>query len=247
MYSRIIVGALFTLLVSCTPAPNPAQPVSTPAFIWHVQIEPEVDYLRPVFNLCAQQNPEIGILLVDRLSTSTVPADFYFRWGAPENIQGYAVVLGSDHLAIIVHPSNPHKGLARDDLRSIYQNVLTDWNDLDPALSFSGQIEVWRYQPEQSIQRIFEQLLNTPLLRNPFAMLAPDPEAMRQAVSQNPDAIGFLPARWLNTSVKPLMLSDVTAEALSQPVLAISSSEPDSLQQSWLHCVQDILERTKPE
>ncbi len=206
-----------------------------------------MDYLRPVLNLCAQQNSEIGILLVDRSSTNIVPVDFYFRWGTSENIQGYAAILSSDHLAIIVHPSNPHEGLSRDDLRSIYQNSLTNWNSLNPALSFSGQIEVWHYPSEQPIQRIFEQLLDIPLLHNPFAMLAPDPETMRQAISKNPNAIGFLPARWLDTRVKPLTFSDMPAEALDQPVLVVSSNEPDSLQQSWLLCIQDVLERTKPE
>lgn len=247
MYSKMIVGMLFILLVSCTPAPKPAQPVPTPAFIWRVQVDPEVGYLQPVFNLCAQQNPEVGILLVDKPSTSTVPLDFYFRWGTPESSQGYAAILSSDPLAVIVHPSNPHESLSRDDLRSIYQNSLTDWNSLNPTLSFSGQIEVWHYPPEQPIQRIFEQLLDIPLLRNPFAMLAPDPETMRQAISQNPNAIGFLPARWLDAYVKPLTLSDMPAEALDQPVLVISSNEPDSLQQSWLLCIQDVLERTKLE
>ncbi|MEJ5203617.1 MAG: substrate-binding domain-containing protein [Anaerolineales bacterium] len=245
MSSKIILPILLVVLVACTPAFTPKPSAPTLASIWRVQVDAELDYLSPLFNLCAQQNPAIGIVLVDEgTSSSTAVVDFFFRWGDHKIIQGHAAVLGKDSLAVIVHPDNPINGLTIEDLRSIYQNNIRKWSELDASVTFLGQIEVWRYLPEQAIQQDFETLLETPALRNPFAMLAPDPEAMRQAVSQNPTAIGFLPARWLDVSVKPLTLNNVTEEALSQPILVTYNGELDALQQSWLLCIQDVLERT---
>ncbi len=247
MSSKIIFVLLLIGLVACAPVSSPTPSIPTPAAIWRVQVDPEVDYLKPLFNLCAQQNPEVGILLVEDPSGDHTTVDLAFRWGTPENIQGYAVILGKDPLAFIVHPINPLVSLSKEDLRNIYQNNLREWKQLDSVASFPEQIEVWRYLPERAIQKMFESLLDIPELHNPFAMLSPDPEAMRQAVSQNPAAVGFLPAHWLDASVKSFSLRDVPPESLNQPILVVSAHEPDKLQQEWLLCIQDVLERTTPQ
>jgi len=247
MLPKIILAMLLVVLAACTPASTPSSSAPTPTFIWYVQVDAEVDHLRPLFNLCAQQNPAIGIVLVNESYADTRTVDFFFHWGVsePETAQEYDAVLSTDHLTIIVHPNNPVSSLTVEDLRSIYQNSIREWNELDTSAGFLEQIEVWRYLPERAIQQDFETLLETPALRNPFAMLAPDPDAMRQAVSEKPAAIGFLPARWLDASVKPLIIKNVTEEVLSQPILVTYSGEPDTLKQNWLLCIQDVLERTR--
>jgi hypothetical protein len=78
---------------------------------------------------------------------------------------------------------------------------------------------------------------------NPFAWIAPDAEAVRQAVAENPSAMGFIPTQWLNESVKSISLEGLEETTLTQPILAITPQQPEPQLTSFLQCLQSEIEK----
>jgi hypothetical protein len=78
------------------------------------------------------------------------------------------------------------------------------------------------------------------------AMLAPDPQAMLEAISSDANAIGYLPESALTSSdpsfvaqVKVIQLEQSLQDILHPPVIAITQNEPEGLVRELLLCVQD--------
>jgi hypothetical protein len=67
---------------------------------------------------------------------------------------------------------------------------------------------------------------------------APDPQAVLEAVGENPAALGFLPRRSLSDGVKEIEIQDLEPGALRRPVLALTKSEPEGPINRWLGCLQ---------
>jgi hypothetical protein len=80
------------------------------------------------------------------------------------------------------------------------------------------------------------------------AMLAPDPEAMLEAISSDANAIGYVPNLLLSTSdpslaakVKKLQVDTSLREKVNQPVIAVTQGEPEGLIRELLVCVQGVI------
>jgi hypothetical protein len=72
--------------------------------------------------------------------------------------------------------------------------------------------------------------------------LTPGPQEMIQAVSSNPSAIGFIPKRWLVSSVKPVDTGVDTTFA----VVMSTMKEPEGNTRDLMGCLQRIIEERKP-
>jgi hypothetical protein len=64
---------------------------------------------------------------------------------------------------------------------------------------------------------------------------------MRAAVAADPGAIGFIPSRWLDSTVRSLTITNLDPATLSFPVLALTPTAPTGAQRTWLACLQKIL------
>jgi hypothetical protein len=71
--------------------------------------------------------------------------------------------------------------------------------------------------------------------------LAPSPIAMLQAIREDPQAIGFIPRRALDSSVKTLEIPDVPLEILTHPILVLTPAEPTGALKSILLCLQEAM------
>ncbi len=131
-------------------------------------------------------------------------AEITLRWGAPAETSGSLVELGADDLALVVNPHNPLQSLTASQVRDIFSGANHAWSDYSKASPDS--IQVWSYPQGNEIRQYFEDALPAPDLL-PSAHLAPDPKALRQAVAADPSAIGFLPGRWVDSSVRPLSIA----------------------------------------
>jgi ABC-type phosphate transport system substrate-binding protein len=104
-------------------------------------------------------------------------------------------------------------------------------------------MRVWSYPEGDDTRRAFDTavLFGQRLTRE--AQLAPDPQAMLEAISSNTTAIGYLPERWVqnNPGVRSVSLNQKLAEALRQPVLALSEGEPVGNVRTLLLCLQSRL------
>ena len=233
------VRALLLLLLAagaCQPAPQPAV-LPTPR-IMTVQVSPTLTIFAEQFQACAEEMPEIGLVVLERPAGAFDPeqSKIALRWGAGNMPEGYAAVIGEEALVLVVHPDNPLDQIRLEDARAIYQGTLRDWQEPAPP----AEIQAWAYPAGDDAQAVFENaLLDGAPAAQRVVYLAPDPAAMREAIAANPAAIGFLPARWVDGSVKALPVAGLEPERLRQPLLAVSEAEPRHPEKSWLICLQE--------
>ena len=198
-----------------------------------VEYTPSLSWLKPALDQCATQ------WSVDLL-TYEAPADVLdfskgvaLRWGAPLSVAGTASQLNTDALTIIVNPQNNVQSLSLADLQAIFAGTTADWNN-----DASTPIQVWVYSGTDDVETVFRSVVQ-PARLSIQAHLAPDPDAMRQAVAADSNAIGFLPSHWLDSSVKAVKIDGLSSAI--QPILALTSSTPKGTTRSWLLCLQSAI------
>ncbi len=226
---------LVFLLPACAPSVVP-KPRPTPQVIT-VEATPALYSLNNLFHSCTTQIPNTGLALLETpvQQIDLSQANLVLRWGAIGQMPSYSFVIGQEELVVVVNPDNPRQQISLEELQAIYQGQLTDWPNSGPE----GAIQAWTYPTGSDTGSIFEaNILNGTAPAKQAVSLAPDPKAMRQAVSENVWAIGFLPRRWVNSSVKAISLEGLDPSRLQQPILALSKSEPKGPEKTWLICLQ---------
>jgi phosphate transport system substrate-binding protein len=196
--------------------------------------------LRPVreaLHDCALALPEIALVVEETsfpylLETT---ADLYIWMGEPpENFNVYP--LASEHIIAIVHPDNPADRLETSALRAIFTGQVRNWDGIG---GLDHQIEVWDYPDGDEIQQLIDQVVMNGETYSSWAWLAPDPEAMQEAIHENTNAIGFIPQAWLTDQLKILQLSPELQDDLYQPILMLSKQKPQGGVRSLLFCLQN--------
>lgn len=215
-------------LLGCQPAITPVSR-ATP-IILTVQITPALDRLRPAFYTCAGEEG-LGLVVTSLPAPALDPsqASLSLRWSAPPETDDYAAVVAQEALTFIVHPDNPRNTITHADLRAVYTGGQLAGGDLHP----------WAYPAGDDVQQAFETILLEGPPQQPLPVfMAPDPAAMLEAVAQDPAALGFLPAGWLNDQVRALEVTGLSSDQLTQPILALSPAEPQGPARGWLLCLQ---------
>lgn len=231
----ILAGLLAGCRVQSSATPLPLVPLD-------VKITPTLDWLRPSMAACAVENPAISLTVqsADPADQSLDAATILLRWTDAGTENGQTFKLGEDHLAVIVNPDNPLVGMDLAKLTAVYSGAVVDWLEL--AENTSGVIQPWVYPAGDDTQTLFG---NTVL---PFdeitgtARIAPDPETMLASVNSDPLALGLVPARWLDGSVKEIEITDVSERDWTLPILATTAQKPEGPTRDWLLCVQDKIE-----
>lgn len=255
MCARTLLRLLLLGLLLAGCAPVQAAP-STPAAaeILTVQVTPSLRLLAPLLNACSTAPGSPGLLVFERplayMDDNT--AGMRLMWGEPPQLNGYAVEIGRDRLVMIVHPDNPLSSLTASQVRGIYQGRLTAWggllqpecttcspDSLDNPLA-GQEIHAWMYPAGEDAQRLFEQISGAKA-RTTAAGTAPDPEALRQAVAADRAAVGFLPERYSDESVRVVAVDDWDTAMLAAPLLAVTAAEPTGAAQTILECLQTRL------
>lgn len=231
------LSLLLTLLTACQTAQTPTPliaPLPTP-HILAVQVTPALQSLGAQFHACADELPSTGLVVSNTPAPSLDlnKAAVALRWGLQSKPEGYAAVLGQEALVVIVSTQSTLQSIGLADLRAIYQGKLRAWPGTD------NEIQAWTYPSGDDATEVFEgTILGGSTIPASAVYTAPDPEAMLETVAKTPNAVGYLPRRWLNSSVKALNIQGIAAESLRQPVVALSKSEPEGPEKSWLLCLQ---------
>ncbi len=235
--------ALLALALSaCQPAADLA-PLPT-ANVASIQITPALRWMVPLLNDCARRAGQ-GIVLDERPTASLAmeQAALVLRWGASTDVPPFAAQLGTDRLALVAHPSNPLETLSTAQLEAIYQGALTAWSEVLPAGSTAPgeEIHAWAYPAGEDIQDWVDSLALEQPARTSAAFLAPQPAAMLQSVATDPAALGVLPARLLDASVKEVTITGREPSALQSSIVAIGARVPEGALREFLGCVQEAL------
>jgi len=142
------------------------------------------------------------------------------------------VEIARDGLAIIVHHSNPIQVLSLNQIRGIYAATISDWSQLGGPKS---KIHIIAREDGSGTRSAFESLVMGDTRITPRAIVQDSNGAVRQLVTDDPNAIGFISLGLVNENVKALSLGGVAATrenvingsyGLSRPFLFIIRSKP---------------------
>jgi len=127
-----------------------------------------------------------------------------------KGVKPHRIPVAVDALLPIVHPSNEVKALSMEQLRDIYSGKIANWKELggvDKKITVisrdtsSGTYETW----EERVMKK-EKVI-------PAALLQASNGAVVQAVSKNPNAIGYIGFGYTDKSIKGLDIGTIHATA----------------------------------
>ncbi|MDD5370099.1 MAG: hypothetical protein PHQ40_13520 [Anaerolineaceae bacterium] len=231
-------------LVGCTPQPLTTPSAATPQVV-RVQYSPNLRYWTQVLSACANREPDIA-LVVQEISVPAIDlskGELALRIGAPDTLPNFSAPIGTEEWAVIVHAANPIGELTLDQVRAIFTGSVSKWEVFASAGSSSSSpvtgipVQIWRALPGDDLGQAFSRdvLGNESISKRAFE--APSSEAMLEAVSQNPGAIGFVPRRWVNGSVNAVKVAGVEG-ILAEPVLVMANTEPQGAVRRLVACMQ---------
>ena len=130
-------------------------------------------------------------------------------------------VLGLDGIAVIVNASNPLKDLRKDTIKQIFTGKITDWSKVG---SMRGAIQVYVRDDQSGIADSFKTMVLDGAPVASSAQRFEDGNALSQAVSSDPNAIGFVSLPLIH-SAKSIAISDRGADALKPTRLTVATEE----------------------
>jgi len=148
----------------------------------------------------------------------------------------WSVEIAKDGLAVIVHPSNPVADLTLEQIRAVYAQDITNWSQLGGR---DAKIHVIAREEGSGSRSAFEDLVMGGSEISPRAIVQASNGAVRQLVSDDPNAIGFISLGLVEEGEKPvkaLRLGGIEAArenvvngtyALFRPFLFVSAQKPE--------------------
>jgi hypothetical protein len=231
----IMVALIPVLLSGCLGPPTSTPPPTLQPV--EVALTPALAPVQAALHTCAVAQPEIALVLTE----TTAPflpvqtADLSFWFGPPPNSADFAAPLSEEEIVVITNPANPISEITTDALRRVFNGENEWWDELGGG---KQSIQLWVYPEGDEISQVFRLEIPAGKPFSSLAHLAPDPSAMREAVSEDPAAIGFLPKAWLSKDVKAIRLDQDLQDSLRQPILALSEAEPQGAVREFLYCLQ---------
>jgi len=247
----LLLGAGSLLLLSLNPQSalnSTASSAGNSEAVYQVDFQPDLEWLLPVLNNCQQELPELEFIYQPAASISAAGGsqDVYFSYGLPEGNPQFVYQVGEDHLELVVHPSNILQQVPLPAVDALFTGRISTWQNLAESCAecFSSpdsapnlSIVIWTL-PEDSLpgSQFRSGYLNSPV--SSLSKIAPNSRLLRQMIASDVNALGFLPAGWVDGSVKTLAISADNWSPPAFPIVAVTSAQPDQNLSRWLACVQ---------
>ena len=106
---------------------------------------------------------------------------------------------------------------------------------------FSGSIHIINLPENSSPQTALSNLLMSPVTATGYVSLVPESTAVLESIFADPHAIGYIPTRWDNVTLKTIEISDLPDGLAEIPILAYLPEDPDAVQQDWMVCVEQAI------
>ena len=215
------------LLAGCQPAVPDAAPLETVETLL-VQVTPSARPVIPAVQACAALFLDMDVQIQERFA-GEAELGLLIRLGEPEEQGTTLAQIASEEIGVILHPDNPAASLTVDQIKDLLTGKSTSWADLGGS---DEAVKVWGLYPgDEARQAIERQILNgVPLASS--ASLAPDPQALQDAVLSDPAAIGFIPAAWAKDEVHFILTG------VRLPVLAASDQPLGGAAAELTACLQ---------
>lgn len=237
-----IYSLLFCLLITaCSLSPTATLPPSPQpvSIAFSSSLQPAVEAL----HTCANDHPEMALTLDKRpVSSFDLKAnDLNLWWGEKPAEVSYAYPLAQDELVVILNQANPNEDLSSNELRALFSGRIQDWDEIS---TYQNPVAVWIHPEGNELQTTIQESALGVHRFSPLAFLAPSPQAMIEAIANDPGGIGFLPRSWLTPEIIPSQIDPSIQTSLSKPVLALLRSEPQDVSLILLDCLQNGVGRT---
>jgi hypothetical protein len=230
------------ILSACTFAEF-ATPAPTQEAI-RVFYPPTMQFWADSLSNCASNDPQIGLYFFPIYTPSNITEQDILLSLDPDAEaadHAYLSQVGWDQLVVIVNVSNPTSQLSQEGIEQIYSGEVSMWME-DQTLA----IQVWVLPGDDPSALLFNNIFMAGHPLTSEAHLAPDTDAMIEAISQNQGAIGFLPKTILNSvetaqtkDLKIVRLPVSLNTELHLPVVAITQTEPTGFLRELLVCLQN--------
>ncbi|MEZ4769088.1 MAG: substrate-binding domain-containing protein [Caldilineales bacterium] len=138
--------------------------------------------------------------------------------------------IATDALVLVVNRDNPLDNIGLDQARQVFTGRTRLWSELGEG---HGAIQVVTREAGVGVRNALQQAVMGRRRFTPTALVYPGNRELHDAVADDPLAIGFLPASWLDDRVKALTLEGMSHDwvALNVPgypaVLPIYFVTPD--------------------
>ena len=229
--SRILLFLPLLITFSCSQPLQYIQP-PTPQTV-RIATLTALSPLNDTVQFCIIERPENYFFFQELpLIPPNVQPDLILWIGDRPRSFSFAAPIGWESISIVLNPENPLDNLELEDVRAMFFGEITHWDQLDGE---DRPVSLWVYPEADELQRQFASFLGVNRPITALAFLATNPEVVKDAVSSDPGAIGFLPNAWIDASVKPINL-DVNYPSI--PILVISKTEPIGPAREFLACLQ---------
>jgi phosphate transport system substrate-binding protein len=166
----------------------------------------------------------------------------------------YAVTIARDALAIIVHPRNPVYDLTLDQIRQIFSGKIRNWRDIG---GLPHPIVLVTREEGSGTREAFQKMVMEKGEISLESLVQDSNGAIRQVVSGDPNAIGYISLGLVNEKVKAVRISGVEPNLknivgghyrLIRPFLFVFNGRPDGEANSFLDFVlsteaQELLQK----
>jgi len=155
----------------------------------------------------------------------------------------YAVTIAKDAIAVIVHPSSPIDNLPLDKIKEVFSGKIANWKELRGA---NHPIDIVTREEGSGTRESFQKFVMGKEDISLGALVQDSNGAVRQVISSDPNAIGYISLGLVNDQVKALRISGVEPNLTSvyngkytlvRPFLFVFIREPAGEAKSFLEFV----------
>lgn len=118
--------------------------------------------------------------------------------------------IAADALSVVVHPSNDISDLTIEEVRDIFAGDITNWKDVGGE---DKEIAVYHREEGSGTRATFEKNVMDDKQVTSGALSKESNGSMRQAISDNPEGIGYVGLGYLDDSIKSLSLDGIEPSA----------------------------------
>lgn len=162
----------------------------------------------------------------------------------PDEKQGLSVYLiGRDGIAIIVNKNNPINDLSKSQIRDIFSGKIRNWKEVGGP---DAKINVITREAGSGTRKSFEEVVMKNEKIRGDAIVQSSTEAVKQAVKNDPNAIGYISLAHLDESVKGISVDGVPPSEktvadgsypIARPFLMLVKGEPKDIVKDFLKFV----------
>lgn len=210
------------LLTACTPT-SPPQDAPTPIFNFYLASGTEK--IIPAIYDCAERT-QIGLAA---RTPDINAAEISFRLTAPQNEETRAYQVGSVEILLVTTHAPPFNNLSNEQIREVFMGKIDNWSALGGE---EAEIQLWVYGEGNELQDAFNEAMLTTGRISSNARQAQNPEAMRESLLENSNAIGILPRAMAGDDFQ------IIASIATPPLLAYLDKDASDALEELILCLQ---------